>query len=150
MELIFSFGKRAHSIFRFTALSFVLLSVQLIQAQELTEFPMQKSSLLWKIEGSGIKKGSYLFGTMHIIEKEYFFFPEKLKKIASKCDVLVMEIAGLPSQSEALKYLQLQEGAILDPFSKEQRDSILLWAKTTLNMNEESFNAALGKMKPLL
>jgi len=150
MKFNFSFGKRAHSIFRVTALSFVLSSVQLIYAQEVTEFPMQKSSLLWKIEGPSLKKGSYLFGTMHLIEKEYFFFPENLKKITSKCDVLVMEIAGLPSQSEALRYLQLQQGAILDPFSKEQRDSILLWAKTTLNMNEESFNAALGRMKPIV
>jgi uncharacterized protein YbaP (TraB family) len=150
MKFNFSFGKRAHSIFRVTALSFVLSSVQLIYAQEVTEFPMQKSSLLWKIEGPSLKKGSYLFGTMHLIEKEYFIFPENLKKITSKCDVLVMEIAGLPSQPEALRYLQLQQGAILDPFSKEQRDSILLWAKTTLNMNEESFNAALGKMKPFV
>ncbi|MFM7726279.1 MAG: TraB/GumN family protein, partial [Flavobacteriales bacterium] len=53
-------------------------------------FPMQESSLLWKLEGPGIKKGCYLFGTMHLIEKERFYFPEKLRKLAEKADVIVM------------------------------------------------------------
>lgn len=119
-------------------------------SQSTTAFPMQESSLLWKIEGPGIQKGSYLFGTMHLIEKQYFIFPDKLEKIVKKTDKLVMELAGLPNQLEALKYVTLTDGTFADYFSKEQMDSILVWAKAELNMSEESFTKTMSKMKPFV
>jgi uncharacterized protein YbaP (TraB family) len=119
-------------------------------SQSTTAFPMQESSLLWKIEGPGIQKGSYLCGTMHLIEKQYFIFPDKLEKIVKKTDKLVMELAGLPNQLEAMKYVTLTEGTFADFFSKEQMDSILVWAKAELNMSEEAFTKTMSKMKPFV
>lgn len=40
----------------------------------------QKSSLLWKISGNGLKQPSYIFGTFHIICKDDFVFSDILKK----------------------------------------------------------------------
>ena len=57
-------------------------------------YPMEDRALLWKIEGNGITTKSYLFGTIHLIEKERFYFPNKLRKIVGKSEVLTMEIAG--------------------------------------------------------
>ena len=34
-----------------------------------------ENSLLWKIEGKGLTEPSYLFGTIHLIDKENFFWP---------------------------------------------------------------------------
>jgi uncharacterized protein YbaP (TraB family) len=113
-------------------------------------FPMEEQALLWKVEKEGIDKPSYLFGTIHLIEKEYFFFPEELKKLVEKSDQLVMELAGLPQQQEALKYLQLTDGVFFDYFTKEQTDSILSWAKTELHMNEAQFRGVISKMKPFV
>jgi uncharacterized protein YbaP (TraB family) len=115
-----------------------------------TEFPMKESSLLWKIEGPGIPKGSYLFGTMHLIEKEYFIFPDKLEKIVKKSEQLVMELPGLPNQKEAMKYLLLEEGTFFDFFTPEQVDTILVWAKQELKMNEKAFRTTMSKMKPFV
>jgi uncharacterized protein YbaP (TraB family) len=115
-----------------------------------TEFPMKESSLLWKIEGPGIPKGSYLFGTMHMIEKEYFVFPDKLEKIVKKSEQLVMELPGLPNQKEAMKYVLLEEGTFFDYFSTEQIDTILVWAKQELKMDEKAFRATMSKMKPFV
>ncbi len=115
-----------------------------------TEFPMKESSLLWKIEGPGIPKGSYLFGTMHMIEKEYFIFPDKLEKIVKKSEQLVMELPGLPNQKEAMKYVLLEEGTFFDYFTKEQTDSILVWAKKEFKMDEAAFRATMSKMKPFV
>lgn len=115
-----------------------------------TAFPMTESSLLWKIEGPGVPKGSYLFGTMHLIEKEYFLFPEKLEKIVKKSDVLVMELPGLPNQLEALKYITLTEGTFYDYFSEEQMDTILVWAKKEFKMDEAAFKKTMSKMKPFV
>ena len=57
-------------------ITFLFVFFQTLVIAQVSEFPFEESSLLWKIEGPGIKKGAYLFGTMHLIEKEHFYFPD--------------------------------------------------------------------------
>ncbi|MBK8087693.1 MAG: TraB/GumN family protein [Chitinophagaceae bacterium] len=52
----------------------------------------EKSSLLWEISGNGLQQSSYLFGTVHIICKEDFFFPETLKEKFLSADAVFLEI----------------------------------------------------------
>jgi uncharacterized protein YbaP (TraB family) len=137
--------------FHFLLILFVLSSFfSLSQDKVTTEFPMKKSSLLWKIEGPGTPKGSYLFGTMHLIEKQYFIFPDKLEKLVKKSDQLVMELAGMPNQLEALNLVTLKEGSFFDYFTPEQTDTILRWAKSEMKMSEEGFRSTMSKMKPFV
>jgi uncharacterized protein YbaP (TraB family) len=119
-------------------------------AAQVSEYPMQKSSLLWKIEGPGLSAPSYIFGTMHMIEREYFFFPEKLEKLMLNADELIMELDGLPSQEESLTLLKLKEGSFFDYFTKEQSDSLIQWASANLNMNEVIFRKTMESMKPFV
>lgn len=128
----------------------IFVFVQSLIYAQVSEFPFEESSLLWKVEGPGIKKGCYLFGTMHLIEKEHFYFPSKLVKLVEKSDALVMELPGLPNQLEAMKYVTLKEGSFFDFFTPEQTDSILVWAKEKMGMSEESFRTSMSKMKPFV
>jgi len=119
--------------------------------ENVSQFPFNESSLLWKIEGDGIPKGSYLFGTMHLIEKQYFIFPDKLEKLFKKSDQLVMELPGLPNQLEAMKLVKLEDSVtFFDFFSPEQTDTILAWAKSEMKMSEEKFRKTMGGMKPFM
>ena len=69
-----------------------------------TDFtPFSKSSLLWKIEGNNIAKGSYLFGTMHLIEKDYF--PNGAKILA----IHTGGIQGIKGMNIYLKKKNLQQ-----------------------------------------
>lgn len=111
--------------------------------------PVQKS-LLWKVEGNGLKKPSYLFGTMHLIEKEYFYFPKTLEKIITKSDAVVLEIADITDKTEAMKYLMLKNGSVFDFFTPAQKDSLLAWAKEKAGLTEEMFTANFSKMKPFV
>jgi uncharacterized protein YbaP (TraB family) len=120
------------------------------QEKKTSEFPMSESSLLWEIKGPGVKHGSYLFGTMHLIEKEYFLFPKSLEKRVQKAEVLVMELPGMPSQFDALKLLKLKEGSFFDFFTTEQSDSIFVWAKEALKLSEEAFRKTISPMKPFV
>ena len=36
---------------------------------------------------------------MHVMSQEKFFFPKKIEKLISKCDVLCMEVANISNQS---------------------------------------------------
>lgn len=118
------------------------------QYKDSIPFPMEKSSLLWEISGPGVKKGCYLFGTMHLIEASNFIFPEKLEKLTGKSEVLVMELAGMPDQVEALNLIYLKEGTFFDFFTVEQSDSIIQWANLYLNLGEDAFRIVFNKMKP--
>jgi len=117
---------------------------------QIDQFPMSEGSLLWKIEGPDVKKGCYIFGTMHLIEKEYFIFPDKLENLVSKSDQLVMELGALPNQAEAMQMVMLKEGTFFDFFTKEQADSILIWAKDELKMDEKTFRSTMSGMKPFI
>lgn len=50
------------------------------------------NSLLWKIEGNGLTKPSYIFGTIHIIPKEDYFLPKGFEQALSQSDKVVFEI----------------------------------------------------------
>jgi uncharacterized protein YbaP (TraB family) len=51
-----------------------------------------EKSLLWKIYGNGAKDTSYLYGTIHMIEKKDFVVSKTLKNRFKKTESLVMEI----------------------------------------------------------
>lgn len=135
-------------LYVFTSVLFVLGLSSFVSKKNSEVVPEHKS-LLWKIEGNGLKTPSYLFGTMHMIEKEYFYFPKSLEKILKKSELLVMEIANV-SQMDAMQHLMLKEGTFFDFFSPEQTDTILHWASDKLKMDEATFRMSFNKMKPFV
>jgi uncharacterized protein YbaP (TraB family) len=49
-------------------------------------------SLLWRISGHGLKKPSYLFGTMHVKDKRAFNFSDSVMLALHKSDAFAMEV----------------------------------------------------------
>lgn len=64
-------------------------------------------TLLWKITGEGIEKPSYLFGTIHVIEKKHFVFSEPAKEALEETDKLVLEMDMSNPMAMGMKMLQL-------------------------------------------
>jgi uncharacterized protein YbaP (TraB family) len=65
------------------------------------------NSLLWKISGNGLKKPSYLYGTLHAIPKKDFFISDSLISAFNRCKILAIESSGFTtyvpvSQAEKL------------------------------------------------
>lgn len=50
------------------------------------------SSLLWEISGNGLEQPSYLFGTIHIIGKEDYFWTDVMDEKFNTTEMLVLEI----------------------------------------------------------
>ncbi len=134
---------RQLSVFLFVLFIFPLKAQEIVGKGNPIE-----NSLLWKIQRPGQKKSAYLFGTMHLIEEAYFFFPDKLEKLIKNTSVLVLELPGLPNPVEVQKLIELKEGNVFDFFNDQQQDSLFSWAKDELKLNETSFRAAFGKYKP--
>ncbi len=66
-----------------------LLSIGLAFAQKPGATP---HSLLWKITGKGLKKPSYLFGTMHVLCSDDARLSDSLKAVIAACDEVYFEI----------------------------------------------------------
>lgn len=49
-------------------------------------------TLLWRISGNGLKKDSYLYGTMHVQDKRVFNFSDSLYYYLEKADGYAMEV----------------------------------------------------------
>lgn len=108
------------------------------------------SSLLWEITGKKVKSPSYIFGTMHLIPKDQFLFPESLQEKVKNSDLLVMEIGGLSEQMKGMQLMMLEEGQLFDLFSEAQADSIFQYAEENLDYSEEQLKTMFGKMKPFV
>lgn len=128
----------------------LIFSTVLLWGQEykVSEFPLQKSSLLWEISRDDMPTRSYLFGTMHLINKDYFIFPKKLQKKVKNADALILELGEVPEAEDLMKYIMLPSGTLFDLFTAEQTDSILHWAKIKFNIDSEVFRAGFSKLKP--
>jgi len=108
-----------------------------------------EKSLLWEITGKRVKSPSYLFGTMHLIPKDQFYFPESIQQKVANANQLVMEIGGLSEQLSAAKYMILKEGSVFDLFSPEQLDSLFTYIQDELRLDESTVRKRYSKLKPL-
>lgn len=64
---------------------------------------LDTKALLWKVEGKKIKHPSYVYGTIHMIPKEDFFWPNHTQQCIDECERLTLEIdmAGLENDMSA-------------------------------------------------
>ncbi|NND06824.1 MAG: TraB/GumN family protein [Saprospiraceae bacterium] len=68
----------------------LLLACSTPQKVAFQEPAAQPNSILWKIEGEDINT-SYLFGTIHLIQKEEYFFTSSMQEAFDACQVLALE-----------------------------------------------------------
>lgn len=109
-----------------------------------------KNSLLWMVTKENSKDTAFVFGTMHLIQKEYFFFPDLLKELITGSDKVVLEVGDeINNPLKAMALLRLEEGkSLFDFFNEKQKDSIVDWAESDLGMTESMFTMTFGQMKP--
>jgi uncharacterized protein YbaP (TraB family) len=58
---------------------------------------------IYKISGNGLAKPSYIFGSLHVIEKKDFVLPKNIKPILKSCELLTMELQMDDLKEEAKK-----------------------------------------------
>ena len=105
------------------------------------------NSLLWKVEGND-SKTSYMYGTMHIIDEEYYCFSDAMKKKIESSEAILMEVGGIPNPLETLNLISLDSGDIRDQFTEEQMTLIVEFFDQELNTSPEKFYKQYGQMKP--
>ncbi|HKK77891.1 MAG TPA: TraB/GumN family protein [Saprospiraceae bacterium] len=72
----------------------VLISMTPLVAQQATDTPADvlEKSLLWEVTGNGLEQTSYVYGTIHMIDKDDFFFTEATEEAMGKAERFTFEI----------------------------------------------------------
>ena len=83
-----------------------------------------EDALLWKIEGNDLAYPSFIFGTIHIIPKNDFFFPPKTLSSLDACDRITFEvdmsqISDLGAQMELLQKSMMADDLRLSDLLEE-------------------------------
>lgn len=86
----------------------LLISICLNSAAQKNK-PSKYPSLLWEITGNGLKKPSYLFGTMHVSNKLAFHLSDSFYYAIKNCDVVGLE---LNPQSWQVEMANMQDAQI--------------------------------------
>jgi uncharacterized protein YbaP (TraB family) len=109
-----------------------------------------EKSLLWQVSGNGLEKPSYLFGTIHIIGADDFFLGENARKKLRNAEVLVMEmdIKNINPMAIAAKALLPDNKTIEDYLEPEDYQTLLVFFRDSIGVNETLFKAAYSRMKP--
>jgi uncharacterized protein len=105
------------------------------------------NSLLWKIEGNGCKT-SYIYGTMHMIDAEYYHMTEPMMEKIKSSEAIIMEVGGMPSPMKTMELMTLDTGTVHGYFTKEQMAALLEFMDKELGTSPETFHKIYGKMKP--
>ena len=110
----------------------------------------QQNTLLYSVNHEGMEHTSYLFGTMHVMSEERFFFPVDIEKYLSKCNALCLEIKNVSEQSIDPSSLFDSSKQIEDFCTASQWDSLVTWAGRDLLMSKKNFENNFKNAKPFV
>jgi uncharacterized protein YbaP (TraB family) len=134
------------NISRFLLVGISIITFTAFHAQNAEK---QESSLLWEIKGKKVETPTYLMGTMHLIAKDKFYFPDHLKEKVAASELLVLEIGGISEQMKMAQVMFLKEGSLFDHFSEKQLDTLYQYLASNFDYSTEEVNKRFGRMKPI-
>jgi len=123
--------------------------ISFVQAQGNETTLKAEGGVYWKITPPNSKQSSYIFGTIHLIEKDRYNLPKTVSKQLEKSDLLVMEIADLDDQRMALEMLMLKSGRMTDILNPAQKDSLYQYIEQKFGLDSANFEKTMGKFKPI-
>lgn len=125
------------------ALALLLLLLPRIKAQE--------SSILWEINGNGITKPSYLFGSLKFIGEKEFYLPKEVKeKIKQSIIFAIEDEVDHHAQHELNKALHFPKGeSLASHLSAEDYARVVAFFESEFKISKKLFEAKYARLIPL-
>ncbi len=117
---------------------------------EVGEKPVDKNaSLLWEISGNGLEMPSYLFGTIHIIGEEDYFWTNLMEEKFQASETLVLEIDienPMMMMMSMMNDMMMNDGMTLEKLlSEEEFKQVDDYFQENMGMGVKMFN----RFKPI-
>jgi uncharacterized protein YbaP (TraB family) len=116
-------------------------------------YAAKEKALMWRISGKKLKKSSYLFGTIHMIDKKDFFLPEYVKTAFDESENVVFEIntddmTDMSAMGNMMDMMFMDDGTTLKDLLSEED-----YKRVKKSLNENPLMMMMGdmvdKIKPL-
>lgn len=107
------------------------------------------NALLWKIEKEG-NPTSYIYGTIHMINEEFYHFSTSLHDRVLSSEAIIMEVGGMPNPVAAYQLMLLDSGTVHNYFNPEQLIQLLTFMDQKIGVSPQEFDQTYSKMKPFL
>ena len=98
-------------------------------------------SLLWEITGNGLKKPSYLFGTMHVSNKMVFHLSDSFYLALQSCDAVALELNPAYWQRDMMQMTAARQQ--IDAYLKDGSNDYLTEQSFRLTDYTDDLKAAL-------
>ncbi|MFM1876304.1 MAG: hypothetical protein RL266_2041 [Bacteroidota bacterium] len=112
----------------------------------------ETNSLLWKISGKEISKPSYLFGTIHMLPQEKYFFTEVMQSALDNSDVLALEAdidIPLAEQMKMATQMMMPDGKTwADYMTAEEYAAVISAFVDSLGIKEKKVEK-YGNIRPI-
>lgn len=110
--------------------------------------PLQhQNSLFWQISKDN-EPVSYLYGTMHMINKEFYSFSPNMATCIKQSDAVIMELGSMPNPIQALLLMTIKDGTLKNIFSPSQWQELLKFYQQEFGMSESKFISTYNTFKP--
>ncbi|KAA3440510.1 TraB/GumN family protein [Rufibacter hautae] len=97
------------------------------------------NSLLWKVSGKGIKT-SYLYGTFHLVPKDQFVLPSKVKQKMIKSETVVFEVdLDSPKLSRLISKSMRMSQPLESLMTAQEYNLLTSFVKDTLERSMQQF-----------
>lgn len=127
----------------------ILLYSHFIWAQDTVKY---ENALLWEITGNDLEEPSYIFGTIHLIPADDYFFTDIMKEKFENCKTLALEIdinMSLIEQVSLAKKIILPDNKFLsDYMTDEEYKKFSDYVLDSLKIKKSKWNQII-KIKPL-
>ncbi len=111
-----------------------------------------ENALLWKITGKNLKSASFLYGTIHVIPKDDFFFTSVMENAFISSKELIMELdmdISAEMQMQMMKNMLFPDGKSLSDYMDERNfDRYMSYLEDSLKISPVNL-FLLPKIKPL-
>lgn len=109
--------------------------------------------LLYEISGNSLQQPSYLFGTIHVIDKEMFSWPDVIDEKLKSCQILLTEVdlnLSLKQQMAAAERMMFKgDTSIKHHMSAEDFARFDVFLRDSLKMGNMKYKQVM-KMKPIM
>ncbi len=114
---------------------------------------LSQAQLLWEISGNGLEQPSYLFGTIHMIPKNDYFFTDAMQKAFDSSEQLVLEAdmfnLSLADKLKLAGEMFLPQGTTLQDYMEAERYAAMrqLFADS-LGIKAKKLDKKYSRIKP--
>jgi len=97
--------------------------------------------MLWEISGNGLKKKSYLLGTIHMIPAEDYYFPKHYVRAlkSSKRIVMEIDITNFLAQFEVLTMMKMKGMELKDLYDDSTYKKMVKTCKDSFDIDLEKY-----------